>query len=635
MTATTQHSSLAVTAYLAKDSNKALKDSCRAVFIRDFVAPAFAQHIDSDTHTIHAKAKSLDNQNSFVSVRADQKFASKSVLQALADHRAAIDATVSAAGLARLSKKQILTQITREVTSYIASPAAALIVLSPFPDAWREVAHLLANRACSQTSTESDYEVLSLRTLCAFFTTAGLNSAADVHHVLSNLQAKSPLGYAGGLTRLVSRAELSERDTPPPLASWPAPIALLHASISDLAAAVALEWQAYGKGQGPMSRFLTPARLSTGLAARLPSGFIQKARGVSYRLYDASILGYLATTACEQLLRATAATRGIATSKNNGAPVPVLKWYQQLNFGSDCNQAIEVMYGKHDGLRDRIVHSGLLDVEAKRSEQLHKNVLSQPSANVTRHGPENVASLALLTLMQVDSEIGSSTQVTPRALYQLSRRWVQDKDVVLGRSLVQDFATESGADLLEQVWNFLTAVVPSAANLFRFGFASWLSPITPQWTRISGLTAMVLVTEAIARSALLLANRPVLQRDDNKSRVQYLMLDSRGLLSPAIRAALLDLVPKNQREPARSALAATERIRNAFAHGTAGPFTDARLEAYGNLLFKTAALFIQYAVKHMIRERAYFLWKAGSNDIEGNWVVAEQITLRKLRSRRL
>lgn len=593
-------------------------------FLRLRLAPALAAFLDHDS------AKALPG---FCKFELPQELAKLSIpapdlVQTCVDdllrNGRQINELLRSEGHHDQGNKRLRVELEMIVETFLCSPTSTCSIQQPFPAVWPYLAREIAKCARSQTEGDADWRVLNTRLLGGYFLSCRLPSATLVSEALDRISQRSPHGIRGTLSRLLSDASDRSLDAEPALCSAPTPRIFAHACHSELLNCVGLEWAAHQEGRGSLRRLVDVKRPVPHAAAHLVSQEdLESVRNDGYAMYESTVLAFLATAGAEQLLRAAAELCHVHHMKPNGTPVPVDKWLDELQLDPATAEPARIVFDGTSGLRNRIVHAGLIDIESKRMETVfaRKAGVSLPADD--GYAPSNVAASCLNALVQIDLAVERQFNVDARTMANLRKNWVSDDDIRLGATLSFDFASDEGLTLRQELADIALVIAPGFSQLFQLGFVGWIRSDGPLWTRQSQFAAMVLVLEAISRTCAHFCEIPILQRDHGNATCKYLMLDHRGLLTSTTIESLVEVVDTHWRANARQVLRAAMRVRNAFAHGAVEPLSEDFLFAAGQLLLKSIALFLLMAKRKMIRTDSYFRWEKRGGDAIKNWISSE------------
>lgn len=221
-----------------------------------------------------------------------------------------------------------------------------------------------------------------------------------------------------------------------------------------------------------------------------------------------------------------------------------------------------------------------------------------PTVDLSQDGslPANVSALVLLKLNELAGHIHSEALT-------FSNSWTQHFTLTAVELLE---ASQIHCDILQsreaaEAWrvsirDFLQEVTPGISTAVQWGVKSWVADEAPQ-DAVPGFHFLALLFEPLLRLTLHLGGRPVLQHSEEEGcavyRVQYLMLDTRGLLDPANIAWLTAHLNVSERRIAERVLALAMKCRNAIAHGAVTRFTNEVRIVYGHVLVKAIQLTVE------------------------------------------
>lgn len=533
-------------------------------------------------------------------------------------HAASLRKTLLKANAGRHSAKSLgekLQSAMPAVTSQTPAPQVS------FPLLWHRIAGEIAATALEDFAVNRyhwrTYALLAFAGHVQMLTSSNVGATA---RALNHLTRRSLLGMRGAVTRL--------------------PHALQGRRILDpLSASMSASWH-----QGPThTRFLLEvdnaisriqrrggfisgflnannpvAPRQRSAASKISPALIAAIRRAIYLQYDALVLGVLAYSGLEQVLRARMQKLGMAHYNKAGRPYPVLNWLKKLRLPTQLEAMITEVYdGSQANTRNRLWHSSFLLVDHCRPEITHA-LTTHGKYAPGPHYPESMARQATRLLAGV-------TQHWTRS--DLDFSWATTTPLSKSQELVLgSFKWElDGTGILKDQAQFrlyVDNVAPSLSTLFKRGVLSTIS--NPP---IEQLAALVLVFEGLLRHTCDLLNFSTVdfsvRASGGTTNVQ--MLDDAGLLRAEVINALLEPLPTAQHTHARDFLAVVIDFRNLFAHGAIRAVSAAQRELVGRVVVKLAYWLGAVGIRHIIQERAYFLHR---DDDQGgyvdNWLAAEK-----------
>ena len=149
-----------------------------------------------------------------------------------------------------------------------------------------------------------------------------------------------------------------------------------------------------------------------------------------------------------------------------------------------------------------------------------------------------------------------------------------------------------------EIRDYLRDLIPCISVPVQWGIKTWFSNRCIH-DDIPGFYFLALLFEPLFRLTLHSAGRPILQRsmstDETGSlyRIQYLMLDSRGLLSPDNIAWLVEHLDAAEKPIAERVLLLAMKCRDAVAHGAITDFSEEIRITYGHMLIKAIQLVVE------------------------------------------
>lgn len=571
--------------------------------------------------------------------------------------RDTFNAELRANSMRQVNATQFRNAVYTVVPVVIRRPESQAIVReNPFPATWALLANSLAGEVHQRTQPsfpEREWALLQSLLLVGFFSTCRLPEARQVGELFRAHQAVI-LSVRGAFLRIPERiGPGGVLDRPVSLSPRAAgPIRLTTASLSPLVQATELEVNQTLNGQGLLHRLIPVGNLQNmplwDMGA-LSASQLAAGRDASYRLYEWTIVTFLALSAIEFVLRTWAQHRimnagtQVAIVKPNGQPNGVLDWIEDLGCGQTVQDAVEELYSPDKtNIRNRVLHGNLFEIHSKRTE------VHLPIGDQSKYGwltqesdpyhPENIALHCLRCLELIDSEMAQVAIATN------DMNWTQgvmltQAEIEFGLRVYCDFLGPDREKWLATVTDYLNAVMPSLKQLFAIGFVEWLRgqiTLNPVLSMVMGYSY-----EAIHRLTVHLINSDVCglsggtvqkshEQNQTVSHFQYRMLDTRfeGLFSAKTLAVLLDHVPACDRDTARQAFELAMKARNALAHGALIRGDQQTLDGMGHLFAKAIQTLVTAGLHHLVQKAAYFIYRNEHPTIdgmeEGDWLRAEK-----------
>jgi hypothetical protein len=342
-----------------------------------------------------------------------------------------------------------------------------------FPELWPLVGDELARRLYAAnrcTFTDPEWRYLNGMLLCGFFAGCRLTTASLVEQALAEGRQWRPLGLRGVFVRVPEQiCPKGIADRPPAVARRSGGVALRHAALSPLLAAIHAESQAVPAGRGALHEIMPlqgPSRELAGFYHPLPPSQRAAALDKSFRLTEYNLLAYLALAGIEQLLRGWATHQGRQHLKPNGQPRGVLEWLQrELRPTPELMVLSRELYDA-DGsnIRNRVMHGNLTEVEAKRLEAymaaLHPDAI-RLSAGCDPYHPENLAQLCLDCLERIDAEVTSAVgRLAPDDFSWTTNLALTPEEIQFGNAQPIDFLEPDGEQYLGNMKLYLEAICP-------------------------------------------------------------------------------------------------------------------------------------------------------------------------------
>lgn len=547
--------------------------------------------------------------------------------EALMAHAALLRKVLTSAGAKRQNASQLRTKLRLAVDAGLGP------VPTPtpfFPRLWTSVADELAAVAFEQFQADRQtwraYAKLSLAGYVQTLTTSDVSAAS---RAINYLTRRSVLGMRGAVTRLphaVVDRRIVDQATSSTSASWHS-VAHRSRFLIEVDGAITRVRNKAGfvscllDANAPLMPEHKQAGSTISPAQRA------KIREAVYLQYDSLVIGALAYSGIEQILRSRMKKLGLPHRSATGRPYSVSNWIRKLSIPNQLETMILAAYDpKRENTRNRLLHSCLNMVDAVRPE-IVRSIQHNQAYSPRSHYPESIARQATHILNQVtelwsESDIDLQWTTTapmeqPTVALLETMRWELDDPDVLAHQ--------------DQFRLFADNVAPSLSTLFKGGMIAGISG-----PPIEQLASMILVFEGLLRHTCDLVNIPTVELQGSNRRffTNVLMLDEAGLLSPNVVDIMLGHLTPSDRPSAQQLLRAVAAVRNLFAHGGIRAVPARQRELFGRATVKLAYLFGSVGLRHMIEERAYHLHLAdAAGEALENWVNAEADIFSWLRRR--
>lgn len=502
---------------------------------------------------------------------------------------------------------------------------------------WREVGHYLAGDAFTANRDdpyEEEWLILNRLLLAEWFLGCRFDKACHVRRSIERLRNTilQVRGYLVHMPDYVSRDGIVDEQLKP--SAFPGPFRLTMSSQSDIAEALNSESRNILNGNGFVYQILNNGIVGIRECAEL---------------YEYSVLAYMSLSCTEQLLRSRAEFLGVPHFKQTGVPNGVADWVDQLRFTNAIEQMItDIFDSKTTNIRNRIMHGGLLDHDAKWGEtRAAMNGQSKSSWKGDPRLPKNVCLHCFECLEALDNELHSLGAVAKFDFTWSSRIVPSSDEIDFARQLECDLFREdsssraaSGREWFEFLGAYTDAVMPSMKQHFQLGVVGWLS--NHNATSVTRFFALTLIFEAAYRLTVHLLGFEILQKSRSsgrtKIRFQTRMLDSAngGICTDEIKDAIVAHARPEERDTAKQVLDIAIKTRNALAHGAFVKLDDKVIKGLGNVLFKSIQLLASCGYAHMVAESAYFRWQNERSENHGfdlpDWSIAQQDISKLIRS---
>ncbi len=526
----------------------------------------------------------------------------------------------------------------------VARKAMKLIeVEPPFPTLWPLVANDLSRCTYARNAVDwvdSEWRYHNTLLLMGFFSSCRLPLADHVRQALAEAAAK-PLGMRGVFFRVPELAgECKIEDAEVRITPRTGGLTLSCEALSPLIAATAEESRKIPVGNGILHEIMPIASESSvpfwewGVVT---GSQLREARDGVYKLYENTILAYLALGSIEQILRSWAQRAGRPHMETNETPSDVLKAVEPLVDAGVLTAVKELYDSNSTNLRNRVMHGNLLEVESKRLET------DLPIADWRRWGymseqsdsfaPTNVAQFCLECLEKIDADLlAKGVTLVPADLSWATGLALSSAEIDLGLRLSVDFLEDNGEPWRLLMGRYLNALFPGLKQLWTLGFVAWLDkPFRPSLPRFMALGFSF---EALFRTTVQLLGGDVLQRSRPRARkvlkTQYRMLDKRpmSIANNAVLARLVRHVPPKDQHTAVEILELAIKARNSLAHGAVTVYDDRTSDGLGHILVKAGQTLITAGLHHLISERAFYKYKNDRKEQDGftltDWLSAEK-----------
>lgn len=498
---------------------------------------------------------------------------------------------------------------------------------NPFPDAWGLLANIVAGVVHKRTHPafpEPEWKLMNGLLLAGFFTTCRLPKAAHVAQLLKEhtsvllsvrgtfMRIPETIGPDGILDQPVSISGRAEGKVK---------LASTAATLSPFVAAAENEANLTFDGKGLLHRMIpvnhTPIFMKPHVAELLRTG-----RDTSFRLYEYTIVTFLALSAIEYLLRTWAQHLNINSKKGNGLPNGVLEWVDHLGCSKDLLNAVRELYASdRANIRNRVLHGNLLEIHTKRLEVylpvIQPRTFGRLGRDVDSYKPDNIAQHCLDCLERIDSEMAGFTIDASDTTWHQSIMLTSD-EIDFGHQVYCDFFGPNAVRWANTISDYLNAVMPALKQLYTIGFIEWMRG---QY-QLNAVTSMIMgyVYEAMHRLTVHLLSADVagihggtIQKGHQKagqiSHFQYRMLDTRqdGLFSEHVLDRILQHVSVPEQGTARRILCLAMKARNALAHGALTQVDKYTLDGIGHIFAKAVQTLVTSGLHHFTKERAYFI----------------------------
>jgi hypothetical protein len=505
----------------------------------------------------------------------------------------------------------------------------------PFIELWPRIADHLCQQTAAEfrkpigSPAEPEWKTLNRQLLAGYFAGCRLPDGRTVSQDMQALQ-KCRLPIRGALNRMVENiaADGTVADQAPQTIRRTGGVKLAHAKLSVLIAATESESNATASGNGMMHRILGSTRAeSTVERGAVSRQQMIQGRDAAWRLYEYTVLSYLALSSIEQLLRSWGTRRKLQHVKAGGTPVSVgRQWFKDLPLSTTLRADILELYDSDGGnIRNRVVHGALLDIEAKRLEAVlpivdlkYKKLMAAAEPDPwSAHG---IAQRCLDVLKRLDSEIVKSDGLLTVA----DCSWMASvaptpAHVQRGQEVHCDFLEDVQTAIAWQnrMNDFLGAMFPAVKQCWSAGFHGWSGKFSSA-NSVTQFLLLIYTFEPIFRMTAHLLGCPVLQRPEvgtsaaaGAFKIQYRMLEERdkGLCTSEVFDRVFEEIDAARRPLAKDVVMTAVHLRNAIAHGAILTLSGDEADGLGHIVVKAGQALVSAGHHHMVREAAFFHYK--------------------------
>ncbi|HWQ93147.1 MAG TPA: hypothetical protein VN673_15845 [Clostridia bacterium] len=420
------------------------------------------------------------------------------------------------------------------------------------------------------------------------------------------------LGFAGHLISIQNTHRPSENtdDFAPPVVAF-APVKLpnrmqaqsgllgaVQQEATNIAGANGYFHRTLNRQRPVVPQLLDQARFAT-------QEVIELMRGLLYPQYEHTALVFMSLAAIDFLLRS-----------HPPAQVPPDQPLERIirdqpGLSADLRGDLEKICST-DGwnIRNRSMHGSFLDVEARQEELLRESgILAHfgvPRVDLSRDGslPANVSALVLHALDRLAQELEPLNQLFDRSW--TDHYLLSPEELEFARTVPCDLlrSLEEGEAWRTHIRDYIRAVTPGLSIPLQIGMTSWITP-NHGLNSLPGFYFLMLLFEPFIRVTLHFGGSEILQKGPSTRggsrhyRVQYKMLDERGLISAGNIEWLTRHLEPQERAYAERVLRLAVKCRDAIAHGAVFEYTEEIRRLYGHLLVKGIQLVVEAGMHHL------------------------------------
>lgn len=516
-------------------------------------------------------------------------------------------------GVGNLSRTQLRSILETLVSQSLTTPQSSAIVSSVSEhDVYSALADMLSVElyGIANSATHPDESVLLNYALLVYHLRRWHTPFAKLKNSLVEFD-QCPVGLRGHLISIQNRhrsAKNSDDFLLPIVEFVPAAFSSTLKAQSDIFEVLESESRNIPAGAGffhramPISKLVDPALLARSEVAT--QAMAEEWRRLVYPQFEHTALLFMSLAGIEFLLRSFCPV----ILAPNEEPIRVIASYPNL---PDLlrDQLINICTREGWNVRNRCMHGSFFEIEGRREDLIRASGILQnhgvPTLDLTRDGslPPNVSALALQTLHGLANHLDGSSMpflTNWTQYFLLSSAELTEAGQVYCDILQSAEAAEAWR---KHVRDYVREVAPSISTALQWGIMAWVARGAVN-DAVPGFYFLNLLFEPLLRLTLHLAGISVLQcsmstdKDGHLCRIQYSMLDSRGLLSPANVAFLTDHLSASEKAVAERVLQLATKCRNAVAHGAISQFTDEIRSIYGHILVKAIQLVVEAGVRH-------------------------------------
>lgn len=258
-------------------------------------------------------------------------------------------------------------------------------------------------------------------------------------------------------------------------------------------------------------------------------------------------------------------------------------------------------------IRNRCMHGSFLEIEGRRDDLIRASGLLEQfgvvTADLSDDGslPEPVSKLTLATLHALSAELESIA--APFNTTWTEHFLLTEDEKKYASHIHYDFINPEAAETWrKQIGVYIDSAAPCLATPIKMGMVCWLKN-NLELAAVPGFFYLALLFEPLLRLTLHLGGKPVLQtavsNKNNKEhfRLQYSMIDGRGLISKDNLDWLTNHIPDAEKPNALEMLRLATKCRDAFAHGAIHNIDSDLLLVYGHTLTKAIQLLTEVGLK--------------------------------------
>lgn len=347
----------------------------------------------------------------------------------------------------------------------------------------------------------------------------------------------------------------------------------------------------------PISNPVNPALLS--ISPNINQTMAEQGRLLYYPQYEHTALLFMSLTGIEFLLRSFCPV----ARPPDESPVKLIELHATLP-GALRDRLVNIFSSEQWNIRNRSMHGSFLELEGRRDDLIRSSGILDnfgvPRVDLSKDGslPLNVSALVLQALGELVQHL--NTVATPCATSWTQHFLLTTEELAEAKTISCDVLQniEAAEAWRVQIRDYLREVMPCLSIPLQWGIRGWFMDGVLTDTMPS-LYFLTLLFEPFLRLTLHLGEQSILQKSVSSDvrgefyRVQYRMLDARGLLSPDNIAWLTSHLNFDEKQIAERVLFLAMKCRDAVAHGAISELSEEIRITYGHMIIKAIQLTVE------------------------------------------